>query len=287
MNNEAFFEKWKFSLDNVSHILDYLHTYPSVLKSLEIDNMITSEELIHHQSKWIDLYSKYRGQEKAFFKSFWVPLKRDSYDCFLDLSIEKYPIIETSFFSFEPYGYSKIILFDSVSDLMLLNSAELNIELIKKERLSRLKSQRNKKFKERNNLAYKGEIKIDKPLFSEILQENCNALDLRLPNPTKIVCKNVTSLVVGIFPFDLEVVVQYLEMNLYTTKDEMLDYDRIRNIRDLTYYIRSKGFLRVERYSLKINSNDALIIFENGRFEVISNPFLIKVFTSELRTIIH
>lgn len=46
MNNENFFQHWKIDMDKVSHVLQYLHTYPILLTKLKIEDLITSGELI-------------------------------------------------------------------------------------------------------------------------------------------------------------------------------------------------------------------------------------------------
>ncbi len=286
MNNEEFFIQWKDNLDKMFHILNYLQTYPSLLAKLKIDDLITSDELIKHQNDWINLYSQYDGKEADFFKPYWIPIQRTSYSYFLDMSDKKYPVFETSFFPFEPYDYTKTILFDSITDFMLLEDNRVNIEELRQNKLDELIEQSKNKFIERNILAYSGKLKIEKPSISEISKENNRVTILQGEELTNVICKNTTSIIIGLLPFDLELEIENLEIKFYTPDDELLDYASVKTIRDLTHYIRSNGLLRIENYFIKINSINTTAKFKNGQFEIISQPNIIKDFAFSLKKIL-
>lgn len=133
-----FFEKWGKDLDQVTHILQYLHTYPHILNKIEIEDLISPDELKQKCQEWISLYSKYEGMEKDFFKPYWISLQRNSYNYFLDISDNKYPVFSYSFFPFEPYTYNKAILFDSITDFMLLEDNQIDIEELRKNKFEEL-----------------------------------------------------------------------------------------------------------------------------------------------------
>ena len=123
-----FFEQWKPQLERVSCILQYLHTNPEVLSDLKIEDLITPDDLHKQQEDWVWLCSKFDGMEKEFFKPYWIPIQKSEYDYFIDMSDEKFPIIEAFFDYFdEPYHWEKKILFRSIGKLML--AAEHDIDL--------------------------------------------------------------------------------------------------------------------------------------------------------------
>jgi len=99
-----FIKEKEFKLKQISYILYYLHTYPEVLSVLDIEDLITCEELYKQQDSWLKLYSKYAGVEQEFFKPYWLPIQRIGFDYFIDMSNNNYPIIE-AFFNYldEPY----------------------------------------------------------------------------------------------------------------------------------------------------------------------------------------
>lgn len=128
LSTDSFFQEWEKQLKDVSFILDFLHTYPSVLNQLKFERVLISNELYNSQNDWVRICSKYEGMEKDFFKPYWVPIQKSSLDYFIDLSDPYYPIFEISFVFFEPYSYERMNLFNSISELMTLGDSDANIE---------------------------------------------------------------------------------------------------------------------------------------------------------------
>ena len=138
MTNEDFKNQWAKQLEDIKHILDFLTTYPQVLKQLEFEDLLTSDELLKSQMDWVRICSKYEGMEKDFFKPYWVPIQKSSLSYFIDLSNPNYPIFKSSFIFSEPYSYEKMNLFESINELMLLGDSDVNIEGITTEFKDRL-----------------------------------------------------------------------------------------------------------------------------------------------------
>ncbi len=139
--------KWDKDIEQISFILQYLHTYPEILKKIEIEDLITPDEIIPRYEEWINLYLKYEGLEKEFFKPYWLPLQRNSYEYFLDISDNQYPVFSFFFMPFEPYSYSKQMLFDSISEFMLLEDNEYEIKRFKYHKFDELMLQIKNKYK--------------------------------------------------------------------------------------------------------------------------------------------
>lgn len=122
-----FFQKWENQIRDISFILNFLHTYPQVLKQFEFQDLITSDDLINSQSDWVRYCSKYYGLEKEFFMPYWVPIQKSSFDYFIDLSDKKYPIFKFSFFD---SIYKRIDLFSSVNELLLACGSDVDFKSI-------------------------------------------------------------------------------------------------------------------------------------------------------------
>lgn len=133
MTNEDFKNQWAKQLEDIKHILDFLNTYPHVLKKLEFKDLLKSEEMLESQIDWVRICSKYEGMERDFFKPFWVPIQKSSLSYFIDLSDPKYPVFKYGFVFFEPYSYKKMNLFNSIEELMLLGDSDSNIEGISED----------------------------------------------------------------------------------------------------------------------------------------------------------
>jgi hypothetical protein len=113
---------WEKELLDVQSILRYIHTYPDLLRALEIESLLLPEEVLKSQMQWVELYNKYEGLEQKFFQPHWVPIQRDELHYFIDVSNPNYPLLDYHFNSVEPYAYTRKNLFDSINDLLLLES---------------------------------------------------------------------------------------------------------------------------------------------------------------------
>jgi len=121
--------EYRKQLEDVQHILQYLHTYPNVLSDLKIEDLITPNEIYIQLEEWVKLYTQYRDMEKEFFKSYWIPIQRIGFNYYIDISDANYPIIEAFYNYFdEPYHWVKKILFQSINDLMLADDNKVNLE---------------------------------------------------------------------------------------------------------------------------------------------------------------
>ena len=125
-----FIEKWEKQLNDASFILNILNTYPHVLKKLNFEDVLNSNEIVNSQKDWVRICSKYKDLEKEFFKPHWVPIQKSSLDYFIDLSDTNYPIFKICFVFFEPYSYKRINLFDSIDELLILADTDIHIETI-------------------------------------------------------------------------------------------------------------------------------------------------------------
>ena len=126
---DSFFKQWRPKLQQVSSILRYLHTYPQTLSALKMEDCITVSELYEQQEDWVHLCSQFEGEEKEFFKPYWVPIQRNGFDYFIDMSDNSFPIIEAFYDYFdEPYFWDKKIYFSSITWLMLAEDENVDIE---------------------------------------------------------------------------------------------------------------------------------------------------------------
>jgi len=128
-----FIEKWGQQLNDVCFILDIINSYPHVLSKLHFEDVLTSNEILNSQKDWVHSCSQYKGLEKEFFKTYWVPIKKSSLDYFIDLSDKNYPLFKISFIFFEPYSYKRMNLFNSINELLMLGDSDVNIESIATE----------------------------------------------------------------------------------------------------------------------------------------------------------
>ena len=128
MKGKDFLNQWNKEINDVKSILRYMHTYPSLLESIKMDDLLLPEELVQNQLSWMELVRNCSGMEKDFFKEHWVSIQRLQFQYFIDISDPNYPVLDFHFNSVEPYAYIRKNLFDSIGELMLLDEVSSDLD---------------------------------------------------------------------------------------------------------------------------------------------------------------
>jgi len=149
-----FLDDWEIQFRKVPHILRNILSYPEIVDKLCDFEPIQIECLGESQLEWISLVAQFDNPiESSFFKDYWVPIQKNSYDYFIDISSEKYSLFEVHYFFFEPYRwYKEFIIDDVISFLSNVDNENFNIseylERHKKESWAKVQGY----FKERKEL---------------------------------------------------------------------------------------------------------------------------------------
>jgi hypothetical protein len=116
----GFKEQWDEPFEKVKDILSYMSTYPEMLEMSRIYELIEPERVDEGQEDWLRLLTKLdHPLEKDFFKPFWVPINKNSYDHFIDLSDPALPVFEGKFYFIKPYRWFKDMVVSDVTRLLL------------------------------------------------------------------------------------------------------------------------------------------------------------------------
>lgn len=112
----TFLLNWQNEFKQIPHILYLITSYSEFNNHFKDINLISKNELEQSQQAWVTLVMKFEHpMEKDFFKPYWVPIEKNSYNHFIDLSSGTYSIFSTTYYPFEPYGWIKEYLFHDVS----------------------------------------------------------------------------------------------------------------------------------------------------------------------------
>ena len=108
---DSFQTEWGNQFNDIHHIIEFMHSNPLILEKLELNNLVSSSDLIKNQKEWVKLLTKYDGLEKEFFKPFWVPiLNCELCSFFIDLSDYNYPVFNVKYLNSNAEKYAKIDL---------------------------------------------------------------------------------------------------------------------------------------------------------------------------------
>ena len=273
---EQFILEWEEELKEVSHILRYLHTYPDILMQLDIEDLITAEDLYQRQAEWISLYSQYEGEELDFFRPYWIPIQKNTYSVFLDISQKKYPVFEFHYTSVKPYYYYSISMFESITDFMLIQDKEGYVDELKDKILQEQINQVDISYNKNDELFYSGEEIIEPPDYSDVRVKD-KKLFIELKGH-KLICKNVKPITIGLLPFDLKFNIKTISLS---SKD--LPIEKLTSINFLIHYFRSIGSNNIHEYEINIPLADIDASYKNNQLEISSsNEKYLKDFSNAL-----
>jgi hypothetical protein len=232
-----FKQEWGIHYQNAKHILAYMNSYPNVLSTLRMKEIHNPDTLDDAQIEWIWLCSKFENiLEIDFFKPYWIPLEVCSYDYFMDISDENYPIFDINYFFYEPYRWYKKFISTDIKEILLSPDTghDLRKILDKNDRI-RWK-QVDEFFKERRRLGYEGKISIEPVNHFEIIPEDSNPSKIRIKiTDTSITVTDVTSIIAGLLPFDLKICLKYI---YYKHGKQYEGLGEVKSIKDLVFLLR-------------------------------------------------
>jgi len=250
---------------NAKHILAYMNSYPKVLSTLRMTEIHNPDNLDDAQREWIWLCSKFDNiLEIDFFKPYWIPLEANSYDYFMDISDENYPIFDINYFFYEPYRWYKKFVSEDIRDILLSPDTGLDLKKVLDKNDKVRWRQVGEFFKERRRLGYEGKISVEPVNHFEIIPEGSNLSKIRIRvTDTSITVTDVTSIIAGLLPFDLKICLKYI---YYKHGKQYESLGEVKSIKDLVFLLRDSGSRRVDSY--RIDFSDSLKCFlkyENGR----------------------
>lgn len=265
-NWDSFLMNWSKQFEIVKHILSYLLTYPDVLSKIKLTDVHNANSIESAQKEWVWLCSKFtHPMDIEFFKPYWIPLEKNSYDYFMDISDEKYPIFEIHYFFYEPFKWYKKFITENISELLLAPDTGLDIrQLLDKNDKVRWKNV-DEFFAERKRLGFQGKIYVKEVTHEEIITESSIGKDISFEVTEDFIrIAGVTSLIVGLLPFELPIKLKNIK---YKHGKPYIYLENVKIIRDLVFLLRDTGILRVASYRVDfVGFNNSYIEFKEGEF---------------------
>ena len=261
-----FKQEWGKHYQNAKHILAYMNSYPKVLSTLRMKEIHSPDSLDESQIEWIWLCSKFDNIiEIEFFKPYWIPLEVNSYDYFMDISDENYPVFDINYFFYEPYRWYKKIVSEDIRDILLSPDTGLDLKKILDKNDKIRWNQVAEFFKERRRLGYEGKITVEPVNHFEIIPEDSNSSKIRIRSTnTSITVSDVTSIIAGLLPYDLRIVLKHIR---FKYGEPNVNTGKIRFIRDFVFFLRDSGTRRVERYVVDFpDSAKCFLMYKNESF---------------------
>lgn len=261
-----FLLKWDSSFKKIPSILKYLSSYPEITEKIEDFNLLESKDINNSQLEWISLVAQLeRPIEYDFFKDYWVPIQKDKYGYFIDLSSEKISLFEAQYFCHEPYRwYKKFITRDLSQFLIDLDEPGFKIE----EHLQAIEEEIDEivgdLFFERDEMGFAGKLNPEPLHKSCILHEEIESNYIL--NGERITFKGVNSLIVALLPDEMGITLQAFRAPFNRHPDVV---KKIKNIKALVYLLRSVGYLSIDYFSFNFVSDQrSKAVFKNNQLQI-------------------
>ncbi len=271
---DKFIIDWGTKFKMIPAILKYLTSYPVIESKLEDFFPLDLAELNNSQLEWISLVAQFDNPiETSFFKDYWVPIQKDGYDYFIDLSSDSLPLFETHYFFYEPYRwYTKYIFKDLSQFVINIDNPRFNVEQHFKQLDEERWTEINHYFDERDELGFAGKLELDPIKKDSIFSEEKNRDFKYLGNC--ITFNGINSVIVGLLPFDCAITLENFRAP-FNRKENVCD--KVKNIGALVYLLQSVGLLSIDSYSITFNSDkQCRADFKDNTFKIIhtDNEFL-------------
>lgn len=263
---------WREQLDKISYILKYISTYPEVLEKLNDFHPIGINELSNSQLEWGALVAQFENPiETNFFNEYWVPIQKDGYAYFIDISSDSFPIFEVHYFPFEPYRWHKKYVFKDLSQFLInLDNPKFSVENHFEHRANERWSEVQGFFHERDRLGFEGKLELDPIERDDIFSEGQNSDFIFKGN--SITLRGINSIIIGLLPYDYKITLHTFNAPHKQIKNVS---DNVKNIRALVYLIQSAGMLSIDSYSISFDSENTC------RAEFADNIFTIQHMDTE------
>uniref|UniRef100_UPI003216AFB4 hypothetical protein n=1 Tax=uncultured Draconibacterium sp. TaxID=1573823 RepID=UPI003216AFB4 len=260
-----FLSKWSKEFNQIPNIVKYISTYLKLANKFichSINN--TPKRIKNSQLEWVSLVSQFdHPLEKEFFKPYWVPLKSDSYDLFIDLSSKTFTLFQVHYFPFEPYQWYKKIWFEDMGEFLAW-ATDPTIDIESQLNENDLKSKRivDDLFEKRDELGFAGKIDNREIENDDILVEDAET-EVQI-NDDLVMVSGVTSMIVGLLPEDLKV-----KLDSFDYEKESEFKPKVTSIKSFVYFLHKLGFGVSQEYSLSLEPIETgYVKFENGVFTI-------------------
>lgn len=279
----TFLRKWGDAFENARLMVSQLGKEVESLSSLGLGEIIDPGRMDELQRDWIRLCGVLMDPlERDAFKPWWIPVEKNSYDVFIDLSNDRLPVFRLQFFFLKPHRWYKEPVTDDISSLLL--ALESGTDLDELHRTNELAARKlvDGFFEERKALAFRGNLEIRPPARNELRKgdEGKFVADQNY-NVDFHTVRGIGPLAIGLLPFDLPVDLKEFSVKYGSQPSQA---EKIKCIRDLVYLLRHTGAGRINSYYVETRGERA------GSFAFLDNELsianpdqeLVKSFFSQL-----
>jgi len=220
-------------------ILFLLNNNVQLLSDLGLKELCSEIEIEKIHKDWKEYILKLENTiDKEYFKPYWLPMVKDDFFTFIDLSDENFPLFQTSYENVKPFKWHKTYLSENIFKTIEDYKNGVNI----KESVRQLKHVKkdNEPFITFKNKINNGEIIVKTVELSEIICDEISEchFDKTEDNFDALFFSKVKGLLFGLIPFNTKILVKELDFSLWK-----MDFkpNEINTIKELVFVVRQNG----------------------------------------------
>jgi len=270
----AFLEKWGTQYASLKNTLTRLKEHQDILDKFEIGEIYSADELDIWVEDWLWLHSKLNHPlDIMYFKPYWVPIQKHSYEYMVDLSAGTNEIFETNYISIKPYAWAQGFKFPTPFILNALpekldDVVNLFLDIKERTKLDFF----NDFMGNRDTAAYRGDLEVEPVTFEEVFDTSIEVTEeeqviIKPPfvrKGSEIHLTGVNVLAIGLLPF--ETPIQH-EVDVHDFGGERYT-DNIMNIRDMVYYLRGHGFKGINELKASVPGTDTKFYYNKNTLQI-------------------
>ncbi|WP_320168185.1 hypothetical protein [Mangrovibacterium marinum] len=247
---EGFEREWGIKFELAKSIVAWFGEAKALVERLGTLRVVTEDELAESQLEWIALLNQLENPiDTGFFKAHWVPLSKDDYDYFIDLSVIGCPLIRVQYFSYNPYRWESEVLVQHTSLLMFDGDAStIDVDAVlnpnKPKELSPAEKQALKQ-KRKGLLGQLDPLPLDKSsLFTGNGIDSVASLDADCLRLTQ-----VSPLAIGLLPEELKIRV----LGFYGNFEEDFENEALtQTVKGMHYLVEHTGPKLIDFYDVSL-----------------------------------
>ncbi|WP_303924863.1 hypothetical protein [Draconibacterium sediminis] len=117
---DDFLNQWGEKFNKLPALIEFLEAYYYLGEQMDEIKLIESHMIQDYQMEWVSLIGCFDHPiEKNYFKSFWVPISKENYEYFLDLSDSFFRIFKIGYWGIEPMHWFSEDVIPDLSDYII------------------------------------------------------------------------------------------------------------------------------------------------------------------------
>lgn len=262
-----FLSKYDLELKKISQILGMLLEYPESLSEFTFAVIPTLKSLLIYYEEYLDEIPHDDPEERLFFNPNWIPVAVDLRGFYVDPTDPKFSVFGTLRDDYPPFVWKKVILIDSLSDLVTLMPDRQAVEDLFVSHAVSCMDFLYEMRQRRVDLIYQGKSPAEPIEHNDVFPRKGEMPPSKsIQNGLQLTLTNVFPLAIGLLAHNSPISQLKLKWVDMPVREE--DFSRLTCIRNLVTYLRNFDPGLLEFCSFRIEGLYTKVSYANYQVEI-------------------